>query len=118
MQREADERPEDAQLDRRALRARRGAAQDDRQQRKREQRPDEARVEQRLQVLVVRLADPLRLPDRLVPGVRRREGVEPGAEEREAGERNLVSIMVFGTGFICPDDAPGWEAAFDEVYGS
>lgn len=39
-------------------------------------------------------------------------------QEREAGERNLVSIMVFGAGFICPDDAPGWEAAFDEVYGS
>jgi hypothetical protein len=25
--------------------------------------------------------------------------------------------MVFGTGFVCPDDAPQWEAAFTELYG-
>ncbi|MBD7957822.1 hypothetical protein H9651_09255 [Microbacterium sp. Sa4CUA7] len=28
-----------------------------------------------------------------------------------------VSIMVFGTGFICPDDAPQWEAAWTESGG-
>lgn len=34
-----------------------------------------------------------------------------------ASERGLASIMVFGTRFLCPDDAPQWQAAFDEVYG-
>ena len=28
-----------------------------------------------------------------------------------------LSIMVFGTGFICPDDAPQWEAAWTETGG-
>jgi hypothetical protein len=27
-------------------------------------------------------------------------------------ERNVVSIMVFGTGFLCPSDAAQWESAF------
>lgn len=26
-----------------------------------------------------------------------------------------VSIMVFGTGFLCPDDAPQWESAWQET---
>lgn len=43
------------------------------------------------------------------------QGLE-GAE-RTAGERNVVSIMVFGAGFLCPADGPQWQAAFDELYG-
>lgn len=39
------------------------------------------------------------------------------AETLAAGERNLASVMVFGTSFLCPDDAPAWEAAYTEVYG-
>lgn len=38
-------------------------------------------------------------------------------EQLVAGERNLTSVMVFGTGFLCPEDAPQWEAAFEELYG-
>ncbi|MCR2785654.1 MULTISPECIES: hypothetical protein [unclassified Microbacterium] len=38
-------------------------------------------------------------------------GGDPGAIE------GAVSIMVFGTGFICPDDAPQWEAAWSESGG-
>jgi hypothetical protein len=34
-----------------------------------------------------------------------------------AAVQGLASIMVFGTGFVCPDDAPQWEAAFTELYG-
>ena len=34
-----------------------------------------------------------------------------------AGE-GAVSIMVFGTGFICPDDAPQWESAWSESGGA
>ncbi|QEW03155.1 hypothetical protein [Microbacterium lushaniae] len=30
--------------------------------------------------------------------------------------QGLASIMVFGTGFICPADAPQWEAAFTALY--
>lgn len=38
------------------------------------------------------------------------------AEQRPAAERNVISLAVFGTQFLCPDDAPQWQAAFDEVY--
>lgn len=34
-------------------------------------------------------------------------------EERES----LVSVMVFGTGFLCPDDASQWQAAWQESAG-
>jgi hypothetical protein len=34
-----------------------------------------------------------------------------------AGERNIASVMVFGTSFLCPDDSAAWESAFTEVYG-
>lgn len=34
-----------------------------------------------------------------------------------AGERNVASVMVFGTSFLCPDDAPAWQSAYSEVYG-
>ncbi|MGM1016360.1 MAG: hypothetical protein ACQEW8_02320 [Actinomycetota bacterium] len=37
-------------------------------------------------------------------------------EERASAERNVASIMVFGTSFLCPDDAGQWEAAFTEAY--
>ncbi|ALJ20357.1 hypothetical protein [Microbacterium sp. No. 7] len=37
-------------------------------------------------------------------------------EQRAEGEANVASIMVFGTDYLCPDDAPQWQAAFDEVY--
>jgi pyruvate/2-oxoglutarate dehydrogenase complex dihydrolipoamide acyltransferase (E2) component len=37
--------------------------------------------------------------------------------ERLTAERNVASIMVFGTGFLCPDDASGWQQAFAETYG-
>lgn len=43
------------------------------------------------------------------------EGV--GEDEVAAGEKNLASVMVFGTGFLCPEDAPQWDAAFRELYG-
>ncbi|CAN3701942.1 hypothetical protein MMX123_01942 [Microbacterium sp. MM2322] len=39
------------------------------------------------------------------------------AATRAAGERNVASVMVFGTSFLCPDDAPAWQAAYLEVYG-
>lgn len=32
-------------------------------------------------------------------------------------ERNVTSIMVFGTGFLCPADAPQWESAFRAATG-
>lgn len=31
--------------------------------------------------------------------------------------QGLASIMVFGTAFVCPADAPQWEAAFTALYG-
>jgi len=34
-----------------------------------------------------------------------------------AGVEGAVSIMVFGTGFICPADAPQWESAWTEAGG-
>ena len=34
-----------------------------------------------------------------------------------AATQGLASIMVFGTGFVCPADAPQWEAAYAELYG-
>ena len=43
------------------------------------------------------------------------EGVS--ADAVAAGEENVASVMVFGTGFLCPEDAPQWEAAFRELYG-
>lgn len=39
------------------------------------------------------------------------------ADQRVAAERNVASVMVFGAGFLCPEDGPLWEAAFTEVYG-
>ncbi|WP_125131874.1 hypothetical protein [Microbacterium sp. 10M-3C3] len=39
------------------------------------------------------------------------------AQGDPAAEQGLASIMVFGTGFLCPADAPQWEAAFAEIYG-
>ncbi|WJL95543.1 hypothetical protein QSU92_16780 [Microbacterium sp. ET2] len=39
------------------------------------------------------------------------------ADQRAAAERNVASVMVFGAGFLCPEDGPQWEAAFTEVYG-
>lgn len=39
------------------------------------------------------------------------------AQGDPAAEQGLASIMVFGTGFLCPADAPQWEAAFGEIYG-
>jgi hypothetical protein len=38
------------------------------------------------------------------------------AQGDAAAEQGLASIMVFGTGFLCPADAPQWEAAFAEIY--
>lgn len=38
-------------------------------------------------------------------------------DQREAGVRNLASIMVFGTRFLCPADTAQWEAAYTEVFG-
>ncbi len=43
------------------------------------------------------------------------QGLE--GSQRAAGEQNLVSVMVFGTGFLCPGDAPQWEAVYRELYG-
>lgn len=43
------------------------------------------------------------------------EGVS--ADAVAAGEENVASVMVFGTGFLCPEDAPQWDAAFRELYG-
>ncbi|MFB9310006.1 hypothetical protein BJY17_000539 [Agromyces hippuratus] len=37
-------------------------------------------------------------------------------DERRAAERNVASVMVFGTGYLCPDDAEQWEAAFTAAY--
>lgn len=37
-------------------------------------------------------------------------------DERRAAERNVASVMVFGTGFLCPDDAEQWESAFTAAY--
>lgn len=34
-----------------------------------------------------------------------------------AATANLASVMVFGTSFLCPADAPQWEAAYTEVFG-
>lgn len=31
--------------------------------------------------------------------------------------QGLASILVFGTGFLCPADAPQWEAAYTALYG-
>lgn len=38
-------------------------------------------------------------------------------EQRSAATANLASVMVFGTTFLCPADAPQWEAAYTEVFG-
>lgn len=35
----------------------------------------------------------------------------------DASRDGAVSIMVFGTRFLCPDDAPQWEQAWTEVDG-
>lgn len=37
------------------------------------------------------------------------------AGEDTAAQAGVVSIMVYGTGFICPDDAPQWQAAASEA---
>lgn len=37
--------------------------------------------------------------------------------QRAAAEQNLTSVMVFGTGFLCPADEPQWQAAYRELYG-
>lgn len=39
------------------------------------------------------------------------------AEDARATERAIVSIAVFGAGFLCPDDHARWQGAFAEVYG-
>lgn len=31
--------------------------------------------------------------------------------------QGLSSILVFGTGFLCPADAPQWDAAYRAIYG-
>ena len=38
-------------------------------------------------------------------------------DARAAAVRNVASLMVFGTSFLCPDDAVQWETAFTETYG-
>lgn len=38
-------------------------------------------------------------------------------EERTSAERNLMSVAVFGTTFLCPDDAPRWQQAAQAYYG-
>lgn len=38
------------------------------------------------------------------------------AQRRDA-ERNLMSVAVFGTTFLCPDDAPQWQQAAQTFYG-
>ncbi|MEH3089320.1 MAG: hypothetical protein PGN24_06885, partial [Microbacterium arborescens] len=35
----------------------------------------------------------------------------------DASREGAVSIMVFGTRFLCPDDAPQWEQAWTEAGG-
>ena len=35
----------------------------------------------------------------------------------DASREGAVSIMVFGTRFLCPDDAPQWEQAWTESSG-
>lgn len=39
-------------------------------------------------------------------------------EERTSAERNLMSVAVFGTSFLCPDDAPNWQQAAQTYYGA
>lgn len=39
-------------------------------------------------------------------------------EQRRDAERNLMSVAVFGTTFLCPDDAPQWQQAAQTFYGS
>lgn len=39
------------------------------------------------------------------------------SEQRAAATANLASVMVFGTGFLCPADAPQWEAAYAKLFG-
>ncbi len=36
---------------------------------------------------------------------------------RTAIEGNLASTMVYGAGFLCPDDSVDWQSAYAEVYG-
>lgn len=36
--------------------------------------------------------------------------------ERAAAEQNLVELAVFGTGYLCPADAPWWQDRYDTVY--
>jgi hypothetical protein len=44
----------------------------------------------------------------------------PLIEQIAAGDadavQGLASILVFGTGFVCPADAPQWEAAYTALY--
>lgn len=37
------------------------------------------------------------------------------AGDDTAAQAGVVDIMVYGTGFLCPDDAPQWEAAMAEA---
>ncbi|MBZ4486357.1 hypothetical protein LQ938_07760 [Microbacterium sp. cx-55] len=37
------------------------------------------------------------------------------AGEDAAAQAGVVSIMIYGTGFLCPDDAPQWQAAAGEA---
>jgi hypothetical protein len=37
------------------------------------------------------------------------------AGDDAAAQAGVVDIMVYGTGFLCPDDAPQWEAAMAEA---
>lgn len=37
------------------------------------------------------------------------------AGDDTAAQAGVVSIMVYGTGFICPDDAPQWQTAASEA---
>lgn len=45
------------------------------------------------------------------PLIRAVAGDDPQAQT------NVASIMVFGTGFLCPDDAPQWQSAWEAAYG-
>ncbi|MGC0370850.1 hypothetical protein [Microbacterium sp. SLBN-111] len=37
--------------------------------------------------------------------------------ERANAEAPIASLMVYGTSFLCPDDADAWLAAYTDVYG-
>ena len=38
--------------------------------------------------------------------------------DRAKAEAPIASLMVYGTSFLCPDDAVAWQAAYRDVYGN